>query len=206
MGMADQKFKLRVTYQKIGNATWLSQLELARALEHAVRRSGLPYVVSEGYVPHMRISFGPALSVGIESKSQVFDVLLSRYIAPDKCLASLKKASADCLMPLDASYVDNNNGFETSGINSFEAEVKGKISSLDIPKQIEVVKKKKTKVLDVDKYLDGDVEISEGNGATRFCFKLKFYDEGSLNPEIFLKSVLENSGINAPEIINFKKL
>lgn len=206
MGMPEQKFKLRVTYKKVDNAAWLSQLELARALEHALRRSKLPYAVSEGFVPHMRISFGPALGVGISSESQVFDVLLTRYIAPDKCLKALQDVSADCLMPISAVYVDNKETFETSGVNVFEVELNGQISKLKVPKSIEVVKKKKTKTLDVAKFLDGDVELSKGKAATKLRFKLKFSEDGSLNPDVFVKALLENSGVSAPEIINFKKL
>ncbi len=205
MGMPVQKYKLRVYYQKIGNAAWLSQLELARALEHTVRRSQLPYSVSEGFVPHMRISFGPALSVGIQSQSQVFDILLTRYIAPDKCLRALKEASADDLMPISAAYVDNNDVFELNGLNSFEVEIDQKLDSVKVPKSIEVVKKKKTKTLDVDKFLDGEVELSNTEDSTKLNFKLKFFENGSLNPEIFVKALLENSGLCEFKIINFKK-
>ena len=44
--MAD--FRLRVTYAETGRLVMLSHLEIARALERAVRRAGLPYAVSQG--------------------------------------------------------------------------------------------------------------------------------------------------------------
>ena len=64
--MADPRlFRLRVTFCKQGRLALLSHLEVARALERAVRRAGLPYAVSQGFSPHMRIAFGAALPVGV---------------------------------------------------------------------------------------------------------------------------------------------
>lgn len=60
--MADPRlFRLRVTFRETGRLAMLSHLELARALERAVRRAQLPFAVSQGFSPHMRIAFGAAL-------------------------------------------------------------------------------------------------------------------------------------------------
>ncbi len=52
----------------------LSHLELARALERAVRRAQLPFAVSQGFSPHMRIAFGAALPVGVGGTAEIFDL------------------------------------------------------------------------------------------------------------------------------------
>ena len=53
--MADPRlFRLRVTFHETGRLAMLSHLELARALERAVRRAQLPFAVSQGFSPHMR--------------------------------------------------------------------------------------------------------------------------------------------------------
>ena len=46
-------FRLRMTFCKQGRLAMLSHLEVARALERAVRRAGLPFAVSQGFSPHM---------------------------------------------------------------------------------------------------------------------------------------------------------
>jgi radical SAM-linked protein len=43
-------------------------------LERAIRASGLPARYSEGFNPHMKLSMGPALPLGLESRHEVFDV------------------------------------------------------------------------------------------------------------------------------------
>lgn len=42
--------------------------------ERAIRAAGLPARYSEGFNPHMRLSMGPALPLGLESRGEVFDV------------------------------------------------------------------------------------------------------------------------------------
>ena len=204
--MQNRKFKLRVHYKKVGRAAWTSQLELARALEHAIRRSGLPYAVSEGFSPHMRISFAQALSVGIESEDNVFDILLTDYIAPDKCLAALKNASLACLEPLSCAYVDNKQAFEIEEVSNFSVTIASEIKDIKVPDKIKVVKKRKEKEFDVSKFLDGEVELKSAKGCTELSFALKNFSDGSLNPEIFVRELLVCSGLRDYQIINFKKL
>jgi radical SAM-linked protein len=46
------------------------------SLLRAFRRAGLPMAYSQGYHPKPKISFGPALSVGIESRAELCDLEL----------------------------------------------------------------------------------------------------------------------------------
>ena len=147
----NRKFKLRVHFKKVGCAAWLSQLELARALEHSIRRSGLPYVVSEGFSPHMRISFAKALSVGIESEDNVFDILLTDYIAPNKSLNALKMSSQKCLEPISCDYVDTNMPFEFESVSKYSVIISSELKEVKVPKEIKVIKKRKEKIFDVSK-------------------------------------------------------
>ena len=87
--MAD--FRLRVTYAETGRLVMLSHLEIARALERAVRRAGLPYAVSQGFSPHMKQAFGSALPVGVGGLEEIFDVSLTDYVPPEEALARLRR-------------------------------------------------------------------------------------------------------------------
>ena len=101
--MAD--FRLRVTYAETGRLVMLSHLEIARALERAVRRAGLPYAVSQGFSPHMKQAFGSALPVGVGGLEEIFDVSLTDYVPPEEALARLRASSAPDLMPHAARYI-----------------------------------------------------------------------------------------------------
>ena len=89
--------EFRMGFMKTGNLKYLSHLELIRALERAARRSRLPMEHSEGYHPHPKLSFGPALALGIASTSEYFDVGLGREMEPASIQNSLNQVLPESL-------------------------------------------------------------------------------------------------------------
>ncbi|MDI6843991.1 MAG: TIGR03936 family radical SAM-associated protein [Anaerosomatales bacterium] len=104
--MSEAKFRLRVTYRKVGLLRFLSHLETARACERAVRRAGLPYAVTHGFNPHMRIAFGPALPVGTAGLGEMYDVWLSDFVAPGEVFERLSRVTREELRPVACRYVE----------------------------------------------------------------------------------------------------
>jgi len=70
----DRVFRHRVCFEKRGDARFLSHRNTMDVLERAIRAAGLPARYSEGFNPHMKLSMGPALPLGLESTQEVFDV------------------------------------------------------------------------------------------------------------------------------------
>ena len=66
--------RLRITFAKEGRTRFLSHHEVVAALTRGMRMGGLPFVFSEGFHPHPRISFPYALPVGTECRREFFDV------------------------------------------------------------------------------------------------------------------------------------
>jgi len=54
-------------YSKTDDIRFIGQLEVSRAFERAVRRSRLPAAFSQGFHPHIKLSFDGALPLGLES-------------------------------------------------------------------------------------------------------------------------------------------
>ncbi len=69
-----QVFRHRVAFSKTGDARLLSHRNTMDVLERAIRAAGLPARYTEGFNPHMKLSMGPALALGLESRHEVFDV------------------------------------------------------------------------------------------------------------------------------------
>ncbi|MEW5773352.1 MAG: TIGR03960 family B12-binding radical SAM protein [Thermodesulfobacteriota bacterium] len=76
--LTDKAVRLRVWHRKAGPERFLSGVELQRVLGRVLRRAKLPLSYSAGYHPLPRMSFGRALSVGIESREEWFDLFLRR--------------------------------------------------------------------------------------------------------------------------------
>lgn len=197
--MADPRlFRLRVRYAKSGRLALLSHLEVARALERAVRRAGLPFAVTNGFSPHMRIAFGAALPVGVGGIDEFFDLYLTDYVAPEKALAALAAVSPADLMPHGAAYVEPmvSAASVACPLSAYRVTFDGPIGrALVVPEQVEVVRKKKRKVLVVDDFLVGDIRACEDGCAVEFTLEAK--PTGSLRPDVLVEAMVAKTEAGA---------
>ncbi len=118
-------FCVRVRYVKRGRLRHLSHLELLRTLNRLMRRAGLPYAITQGFSPHMKIAFGPALPVGVASQDEWFDLTCTQALPADEVLRRLQSVSSEDLMPVEASYVDVRGASLSAAltISSYEARL-----------------------------------------------------------------------------------
>lgn len=204
-------FRLRVKYQITGRLAYLSHLETVRSMERVVRRARLPFAITEGFNPHMKIAFGPALPVGAGSNSEYFDVRLREYVSPKDALAALQAAAPENLMPVSCAYcAHGDDSIDVAyPVSVWRAELAGEgANAVDVQRAfeqlvdrgfIEVTKTKgrktTTKRVDFEGRLvdgphvtgDGDVAIVE--------FSTYQGSEGALRPDKFIAAALE--GANA---------
>lgn len=188
--MSDARtFRLRVEFCKQGRLALLSHLEVARALERAVRRAGLPFAISQGFSPHMKIAFGAALPVGVGGVHEIFDLQLVRYVAPDKALEALQTASAPDLMVKSCHYLEAGAPAASVAypISTYRALLSYGSAELSVPREITVVRKKKEKVLHTSDFLVGGVELA-GSVVT---FSLEAKPTGSLRPDVLLRACVD---------------
>jgi radical SAM family uncharacterized protein/radical SAM-linked protein len=68
--------KIRIRWGRKGLARFLSHLDNIRVIERAIRRSGIPAEYTQGFHPHLKLSFGPPLQLGYTSEAEYFDLLL----------------------------------------------------------------------------------------------------------------------------------
>jgi radical SAM-linked protein len=86
-GQAERPVRHRIIFAKTGDARFLSHRNTMDVLERAIRAAGLPARYSEGFNPHMRLSMGPALALGVESLHEIFDVDGSADFGPEAAAA-----------------------------------------------------------------------------------------------------------------------
>ena len=73
----------RVRFAKRGDLRWLSHLDLMRLVQRGFQRAGIRPSYSQGFHPQPLLSFGPALAVGIESETELFDFETAFEYPPD---------------------------------------------------------------------------------------------------------------------------
>lgn len=68
--------KVRIQFEKRGAIRFTSHKDVMRIFERAFGAAGVPVSFSEGFHPHMRMSFGPPLKTGWEGLEEYMDVQL----------------------------------------------------------------------------------------------------------------------------------
>jgi len=66
--------KLRLALNKGEELRFLSHLDYAQAVERMIRRAEIKMAYSEGFNPHMKISFSSALALGVTAAAEYIDM------------------------------------------------------------------------------------------------------------------------------------
>lgn len=205
--MSPGEFRLRICFAKQGRLRWLSHLEVLRALERTVRRSGLPYAVTHGFNPHMKAAFGPALPVGVEGRNEYADVWLTRYTVASEVLERLKQAAVEDLAPTEVRYVGDKDPSITAvlTIAHYVVEVDGKeIEASDAHAALERVLRRgelviehrgKTKVYDLTRSVPKDPRVEATEQGVRVELSVRMGPQGSLRPEALVRAALTERGL-----------
>ncbi len=81
-GLAYSSYRIR--FAKVGRAAFLGHLDLVRLLSRSFRRADLPLAMTRGFSPKPRISFGPALGLGVPSLGELMDIDLEHGVPGTK--------------------------------------------------------------------------------------------------------------------------
>jgi radical SAM-linked protein len=65
-----QTFRYDAVFSKKGDMVFISHLDLMTLFRRALRRSGLPFVITGGFTPRVKISMPKALGLGKESEQE----------------------------------------------------------------------------------------------------------------------------------------
>jgi len=85
--------KIRLCFSKSGKLRFIGHLDFLRAFQQTIRRAGLPAAFSQGFNPHLLISFALPLPLGMESLNDYADLTLENDIAPDEIIKKLNAAA-----------------------------------------------------------------------------------------------------------------
>ena len=205
-------FLLRVCHGKTGRLRFLSHLELVRAMERAVRRADLPFAVSHGFSPHIRLAFGPALPVGTAGLAEWLDLQMTDFVRPAEAFERLRAATPPDLAPVRLAYVPAGSPSLSACIATAryrvdldpgvdpEALAAG-IATVMASGTLDVSRKGKTRSFDLTRTVWEPPVVSDpvpgGDGGPSVALGLRLGEQGSLRPEALVTTALEYSGARA---------
>lgn len=94
--------RIRIRFAKRGRLRFLSHRDVARSVERAVRRAGVPVSHSHGFSPHPRLSWVGAAPTGTASEAEYLEIGLTREVDPAALVTALDDALPAGLDILDA--------------------------------------------------------------------------------------------------------
>lgn len=110
--------RIRIRFNKTGDARFMSHLDLRRALERAVRRAGIPVAITRGFNPHLRFALAAALPVGVGSDGEYADFYLEKPMKPLEFARVLSRSLPPGLELKEAYEVPSKDP-------SLESQIKG---------------------------------------------------------------------------------
>lgn len=97
--------RIRLRYRKVGPARFIGAREIGTVFFRASRRATLPVAFSSGHHPLPKLSFGPALPVGVSSDDEHLDLELTAAIPPDEVARRLGAELPEGLEAVDAEAI-----------------------------------------------------------------------------------------------------
>lgn len=97
--------RVRIKYSKQGLLKFIGHLDMMRAFQKLLRRADIDVTFSEGYSPHMIMSYAFPLGVGMTSDSEYVDVDLNQAYGSLALVERLNEAAPEGVHILDAREV-----------------------------------------------------------------------------------------------------
>lgn len=72
---------VRIFYTKTGRAKYISHLDVNRCMQRNIKRSGLPVWYTEGFNPHLYITFPLPISLGHQSLCESMDIKVDESVS-----------------------------------------------------------------------------------------------------------------------------
>ncbi len=188
---------------------FISHLDMTRFMSRVIRRAELPVWYTEGFNPHLYMTFALPLSLGFESDYEVVDI---RLLDDDYNISTLpEKLNSVC--PPYIHFFDAAEPVKKAGdvaaaefCITFDdnSEIKNALTEFLNRDSITVLKKTKKgdiKQLEVaDKIKAFSVDTADGD--TVLNITLPAGSSENLNPELFLNAFFEQSGKYYCYVIN----
>lgn len=214
MPMTEHGFlPIRVFFEKRGRIKYISHLDVMRAFTRALGRSGLPLWHTEGFNPHLYLTFALPLSLGCEGLCESFDARLTEEMDFDEVTARIGAVlppgfrALRCAEPIQKPAAIAWADYEiTLRYGDRAQEARSALESFAASGQIEVMKrtKKGDKAIDIAphaKLLSAEAD----DGALHLTLRLAAGINLNINPGLYLDAFYAAYG-QPPELRQIVRL
>ena len=176
---------------------YISHLDYASLMQRAIRRAKLPAAYSEGFNPHMKLSFASALSVGVTSEAEYMDLELTEALPEMEIADRLRPVLPDGVRLIGLKMLDKKPKALMALVDEAKYEVmvplcgsfdsvQAALASFNAAKECVYIRKtpKKTREIEIRQYMHGDVcAKEEPDGLLRLTMAIRITPGGSVKPQ-----------------------
>lgn len=187
---------VRVWFSKTGTAKYISHLDLTRCMARALKLSGLPIWYTEGFNPHIYMTFAMPLSLGVSGLRECMDIRLVEEVD----LASAAK-SLYARLPKDISVLEISE--PESGFDAIAYAEYSMVLDSDDPESLasaldELLARDSIIVMKHGKKGDKEFDIKPhftlldkrpGECTLEIRLRVSCSQEGSVNPSLLLEGL-----------------
>ena len=199
--------KMIVVFEKSPRLRHIGHLDLMRAMQRALRRSGLPLRYSQGFNPHILLTFAAPLSVGMPGRRETMEVPIEGEMTGEAFLEKLSAALPPDLPCLSARPVDDRHPAPMAQLAAavYQAELDEvpqgmgeTIQKYLAQQEIPAVRKTKTgmKPCDIRPMI---YDLSLTGDTLRFTLAL--CEKATCKPDLLLDSLFFFAGLDRPRAL-----
>lgn len=204
--------KIRIKFGKYGALKFIGHLDMMRYFQKALRRADIDMKYSEGYNPHMIMSFAAPLGVGITSDGEYFDIEVLSTKSSAEALNIINTAMVDGVKVLSYRKLPDTAKTAMSIVAAADYELSFKEGCM-IPESAErfaqmirefyqeqeiisIIKKTKKSERELDlKPLIYDFSVIEKEEKPIFYLQVCTGSVDNIKPELVLEAMYEKFGL-----------
>lgn len=201
--------KIRVEISKGEEVRYISHLDYAGAIEKALKRAKIPVAYSEGFNPHMKLSFASALAVGLTSANEYMEVELKEKVDIVDFVNEFKKQLPLGIDILQAKYLTKKEKALMATVNlatyNIAAPLLGDkieaLTAIENFNRAEVVNylkvtPKSSKEIEIKQFIKDDISLMINNNILDINMSIKITPTGSVKPTDVLNAISEQFALN----------
>lgn len=213
--------KARIKFKKYGALRFIGHLDVMRYFQKVMRRAQIPIAFTEGYSPHMIMSFASPLGIGLTSEGEYFDIELTEPIESEKAVRQMNGVGVDGIEVISFRQIAEEKKATGMAIvaaadylvglrkGQFPDNLSELIEAFIGQEQIEVLKqtKRSEKVVDIRPMIyhmevkeDGTKHFEELTDVRVIAFQLAAGSVENLKPDLVMSAFLKSAGIGDMDV------
>lgn len=195
--------RILAVFEKGERIRHIGHLDIQRSVQRGLRRSGLPVAYSQGFNPHILITFAQALSTGACGKREIMDVTMAEEVSAEEFVARMNRAMPPEMQVSEARAVDGKHPSLMGMVRAADydlmirdaaigARLAEAIPAMMAKETIPALRKTKTKLTEVD--IKPLILSIRGEGNHVFA-TLVLTERESCKPQMLLEALKQAAGI-----------